>query len=108
MPIRTKPQRPHVEVIIEDMERVPERPKKSSLIGSDIVRLQSASEVSTGTEKKQGPLDNVTPSDYANSQSSQYTPITRTPTTFRDSAPVHTMDASADSIPQASGLRPQR
>ncbi|TBU32773.1 hypothetical protein BD311DRAFT_510283 [Dichomitus squalens] len=113
MPIRTKPQRPRVEVIIEDMERVPERSKKSSLIGSDIVRLQSASGVSTITEKKQRSPDNVTPSDYANSQSSQFTPINRTPTTFRDSAqsapwtpaPTRSLSAGSGAIFSAASSR---
>ena len=87
MPIRTKRPRPHVQVVIEDIEQTPKRTQKSSsLIGSDIVRMQSASGVSVKTEKKPWSPDNVTPSDYTNSQSSQFTPVTRTPTTYRDSA----------------------
>ncbi|KAI1795229.1 hypothetical protein LXA43DRAFT_994003 [Ganoderma leucocontextum] len=82
-PIRIKPQRPQVQVVIEDMEPVEFSQKSSSLIGSDIVRLHSAHSAKM-RRTQSSPLD-VTPSDYTNSRIWHDTPAIHTPTTVRDS-----------------------
>ncbi|PIL37148.1 hypothetical protein GSI_00840 [Ganoderma sinense ZZ0214-1] len=82
-PIRTKPQRPQVQVVIEDAEPDERMLKSSSIIGSDIVRLHSARSA-TMQRPQPSPLT-ITPSDYANSRIWHDTSIARTPTTVRDS-----------------------
>lgn len=81
-PIRTKLQRPQVQVVIEDTEPVEHALKSStSIIGSDIVRFQSSRTVST-ERPHPSPL-NITPSDYTNSRIWHDTPAI-TPTTVCD------------------------
>ncbi|EIW61971.1 uncharacterized protein TRAVEDRAFT_57115 [Trametes versicolor FP-101664 SS1] len=71
VPRHPKRQRPHVQVVIEDMEAA-----RLSIIGSDIVRLSSAKTPSrrerrdTKDTKIWSPSTTATPSDYTVSQSS--------------------------------------
>ncbi|KAM5540512.1 hypothetical protein V8D89_005970 [Ganoderma adspersum] len=82
-PIRTKLQRPQVQVVIEDTEPDERMLKSSSIIGSDIVRLHSAR--SASMERPHPSPLNITPSDYTHSRIWHDTSTARTPTTFRDS-----------------------
>ncbi|RPD67166.1 hypothetical protein L226DRAFT_452548 [Lentinus tigrinus ALCF2SS1-7] len=86
-PIRQKRQRPHVQVVIEDLEPPEQSRTRPSIIGSDIVRIPSAATSSSRADKKPwSPRSNTTSSDYTSRGSSDaVTPSTRTPTTVRDS-----------------------
>ena len=117
MPLRTKRQRPHVQVVIEDMEP-PERSSvvPPSVIGSDILRMPSAA---TTRSTKWSPDSNTTPSDYTVSRSSSAatpTTTTRTPTTTRDStlsmfttgAPSRSLSAGSRTVLSAASRQPSR
>nr|VWO97765.1 Thioredoxin 1 (Trx-1) [Ganoderma boninense] len=82
-PIRIMPQRPQVQVVVEDIEPDERVLKSSSLIGSDIVRLHSARR--TTMERSPPSPMNTTPSDYSNTRIWHDTSIALTPTTVRDS-----------------------
>ncbi|TFK89827.1 hypothetical protein K466DRAFT_518265 [Polyporus arcularius HHB13444] len=100
-PIRQKRKRPHVQVVIEDLERHEQSRTRPSIIGSDILRMPSATTTgSRAARKLWSPNSNATPSDYTSRGSSDVvTPSTRTPTTTRDSTmsmftPSHTRSLS--------------
>ncbi|KAI0750802.1 hypothetical protein C8Q80DRAFT_1098745 [Daedaleopsis nitida] len=116
VPHRSRPQRPHVQVVIEDMEP-PERSRTMplSIIGSDIVRMASAATASS--RKGWSPETYATPSEYTVSRSSSAgTPTTHTPTTTRDStltmlSPAHTRSLSSGSrkiLSPAASRHPSR
>ncbi|KAI0650811.1 hypothetical protein C8Q79DRAFT_1007043 [Trametes meyenii] len=76
-PLRPKRQRPHVQVVIEDMESTREtRRAPSTIIGSDILRYPSATSYSrreTKETKPWSPGSTATPSDYTTSHTSSPT-----------------------------------
>ncbi|KAI0719557.1 hypothetical protein C8T65DRAFT_736502 [Cerioporus squamosus] len=86
-PIRQKRKRPHVQVVIEDLERQEQSRARPSIIGSDILRMPSAATTTSRADMKPwSPNSNATVSDYTSRGSSDaVTPSTRTPTTTRDS-----------------------
>lgn len=106
-PIRQKRQRPHVQVVIEDLEPPEPSRTRPSIIGSDIVRMPSAATSSSRADKKPwSPNSNVTPSDYTSRGSSDaVTPDTRTPTTLRDSTMSMLTPSHAPSRSLSSGSR---
>ncbi|KAI0677619.1 hypothetical protein C8Q78DRAFT_961363 [Trametes maxima] len=73
-PLRPKKQRPHVQVVIEDVESPQEmRRAPSTIIGSDILRYPSAVSYSrreTRETKPWSPSSIATPSDYTTSHTS--------------------------------------
>ncbi|CDO75583.1 hypothetical protein BN946_scf184858.g23 [Trametes cinnabarina] len=84
VPLRPKRQRPHIQVVVEDMELVKASPldrAPSTIIGSDIIRLPSAVAAARKGRKAWSSGSAMTPSDSTNGTSSAATPTT----TVRDS-----------------------
>ncbi|KAI0771625.1 hypothetical protein BD413DRAFT_475705 [Trametes elegans] len=79
VPMRPKRQRPHVQVVIENIASVKtSRNIPSTIIGSDIIRHPSAAPTSRSDHKPWSPTSTATPSEYTTHTSFAVTPTTTT------------------------------